>query len=104
MLSDAIRKTFSGLAEANKCVRTPAPLSRLCLGLKCGGSDGFSGISANPAIGQTSDLVVALGGRTILSEVPEPCGVEQELINPSTQKKLAGRFIEIMRDYGDRAQ
>src|SRR6266446_2222262 len=65
MLTDAIRKTFSGLAEANKCVRTPAPLSRLCLGLKCGGSDGFSGISANPAIGHTSDLVVALGGRTI---------------------------------------
>ena len=104
MLTDAIRKTFSGLAEANKCVRTPAPLSRLCLGLKCGGSDGFSGISANPAIGHTSDLVVALGGRTILSEFPELCGVEQELINRSTQKEVAGRFIQLMRDYGDRAK
>ncbi len=104
MLTDAIRKTFSGLAEANKCVRTPAPLSRLCLGLKCGGSDGFSGISANPAIGHTSDLVVALGGRTILSEFPELCGVEQELINRSTQKEVADRFIQLMQDYGERAK
>ena len=88
MLSEAIQKTFSGLVEANKCVRTPAPLSHLCVGLKCGGSDGFSGISANPAIGHTSDLVVALGGRTILSEFPELCGVEQELINRSTQKEV----------------
>src|ERR1700719_1836913 len=103
MLTEAIRKTFFGLAEANKCVRTPASLSHLCLGLKCGGSDGFSGISANPAIGHTSDLLVALGGRTILSEFPELCGVEQELINRSTQKEVAGRFIQLMRDYGERA-
>jgi altronate hydrolase len=104
MLTDAIQKTFFGLAEANKCVRTPAALSHLCLGLKCGGSDGFSGISANPAIGHASDLVVALGGRTILSEFPELCGVEQELINRSTQKDVAGRFIQLMRDYGERAK
>jgi len=104
MLTDAVRKTFFGLAEANKCMRTPVQLSHLCLGLKCGGSDGFSGISANPAIGHTSDLLVALGGRTILSEFPELCGVEQELINRSTQKEVAGRFIQLMRDYGDRAK
>jgi len=59
------------------------------VGLKCGGSDGFSGISANPAIGHTSDLVVALGGRTILSEFPELCGVEQELINRSAEREVA---------------
>ena len=104
MLTDAIRKTFFGLAEANKCVRTPAPLSHLSLGLKCGGSDGFSGLSANPAIGHTSDLLVALGGRTILSEFPELCGVEQELINRSTQKDVADRFIQLMRDYAERAK
>jgi altronate hydrolase len=104
MLSEAIRKTFLGLVEANKCVRKPAPLSRLCVGLKCGGSDGFSGISANPAIGHTSDLVAALGGRTILSEFPELCGVEQELINRSTQKEVADRFIHLMRDYAARAK
>ncbi len=67
--------------EANKIERKPAPLSKLVVGLKCGGSDGFSGISANPAIGHTSDLLVGLGGSTILSEFPELCGVEQELIN-----------------------
>ena len=104
MLTDAIRQTFFGLAVANKCVRTPAPLSHLSLGLKCGGSDGFSGISANPAIGHTSDLLVALGGRTILSEFPELCGVEQELINRSTQKDVADRFIQLMRDYAERAK
>src|SRR6202790_2074897 len=104
MLSEAIQKTFLGLVEANKCARKPVPLSHLCVGLKCGGSDGFSGISANPAIGHTSDLLVALGGRTILSEFPELCGVEQELINRSTQKDVADRFIQLMRDYAERAK
>ena len=104
MLSEAIQKTFLGLVEANKCARKPALLSHLCVGLKCGGSDGFSGISANPAIGHTSDLVAALGGRTILSEFPELCGVEQELINRSTRKEVADRFIQLMRDYSARAK
>src|SRR6267378_1260116 len=104
MLSEAIQKTFLGLVEANKCTRKPASLSRLCVGLKCGGSDGFSGISANPAIGHASDLIVALGGRTILSEFPELCGVEQELINRSAQKEVADRFIQLMRDYSARAK
>lgn len=103
MLSEAIRQTFLGLIEANKAQRTPAPLSRLCMGLKCGGSDGFSGISANPAIGRTADLLAALGGRTLLSEFPELCGVEQELINRSTSKEVGGRFIQLMRDYAARA-
>lgn len=104
MLSEAIQRTFLGLIEANKCARKPAPLSQLCVGLKCGGSDGFSGISANPAIGHVSDLVVGLGGRTILSEFPELCGVEQELINRSTRKEVADRFIQLMRDYAARAK
>src|SRR5207249_1317361 len=63
MLTEAIRSTFLGLMEANRCLRTPAPLSSLCIGLKCGGSDGFSGLSANPAIGHTSDILAALGGK-----------------------------------------
>ncbi len=104
MLSDAIRQTFLGLVEANKAVRTPAELSRLCLGLKCGGSDGFSGLSANPAIGHTADLLVTLGGRAILSEFPELCGVEQELINRSTRKEVSDRFAKLMRDYQARAR
>jgi len=104
MLSDAIRQTFEGLAQANRASRAPAELGQLCVGLKCGGSDGFSGISANPAIGHASDLLVALGGRTILSEFPELCGVEQELINRASSRDVAGRFIQLMREYAARAQ
>ncbi|HET6178447.1 MAG TPA: altronate dehydratase family protein [Candidatus Sulfotelmatobacter sp.] len=103
MMSEAIKKTFLGLVEANKAQRTPAPLSDLCVGLKCGGSDGFSGISANPAIGHTADLLAGLGGRTILSEFPELCGVEQELINRGRSKAVGDRFIQLMRDYAARA-
>jgi altronate hydrolase len=104
MLSEAIRKTFLGLVETNKTRRAPAGLSHLCVGLKCGGSDGFSGISANPAIGHTADLLAAVGGRTILSEFPELCGVEQELINRSTGKEISDRFAQLMRDYQARAK
>lgn len=103
MMSEAIRHTFRGLMEANKAGRTTAPLSALCVGLKCGGSDGFSGISANPSIGHTADLLAALGGRTILSEFPELCGVEQELINRAASKDVGSRFIELMRAYAARA-
>ncbi len=103
MLTDAIRRTFLGLVEANKCKRAAAPLSRLCVGLKCGGSDGFSGLSANPAIGHAADLLAALGGRTILSEFPELCGVEQELINRCVSEEVSGRFMKLMRSYGARA-
>jgi altronate hydrolase len=104
MLSQAIESTFLGLVEADKTTRTPASLSRLCIGLKCGGSDGFSGISANPSIGYLSDLLAALGGRTILSEFPELCGVEQGLINRCINKDVADRFIHLMRDYAARAK
>jgi len=104
MLSDAIRETFLGVAAANELSRTPAPLSQLCVGLKCGGSDGFSGISANPAVGHVSDMIATLGGRTILSEFPELCGVEQALIDRSVDRETGDRFIQLMRDYAARAK
>jgi altronate hydrolase len=104
MLSKAIDDTFMGLVEADRAARTPAPLSRLCVGLKCGGSDGFSGISANPAIGHVADIIAALGGRGILSEFPELCGVEQNLITRSTRKEVGERFMDLMRDYAARAK
>ncbi|MHB8501620.1 MAG: UxaA family hydrolase [Candidatus Acidiferrales bacterium] len=104
MLSRAIRETFLGMVEADKITRQPAPLSKLTLALQCGGSDGFSGLSANPAIGHTADLVAALGGRGILSEFPELCGVEQELIDRCVRKEVADRFAELMRDYAARAK
>ena len=81
MLEQAIRQTFAGLAQINRQQSSPAPLSKLCIGTECGASDGFSGISANPTIGRVADLLVGIGGRVILSEFPELCGVEQEIVN-----------------------
>jgi len=104
MLSRAIRETFLGMVEADKITRQPAPLSKLTLALQCGGSDGFSGLSANPAIGHTADLVATLGGRGILSEFPELCGVEQQLIDRCVRKEVADRFAQLMRDYAARAK
>jgi altronate hydrolase len=104
MLSRAIRETFLGLTEANKLTRQPAALSHLSVGLKCGGSDGFSGLSANPAIGHLADILAALGGKGILAEFPELCGVEQELINRSVSKDVSNRFISLMSDYAARAK
>ena len=104
MLSDAIRATFAGLVEANRLTRKPAPLSKLTVALKCGGSDGFSGISANPALGHVSDMVAALGGKSILAEFPELCGMEQSLINRCVDAADGDRFIQLMRDYAARAK
>ena len=104
MLSNAIQKTFEGLVQANQIEREPALLSKLTVGLKCGGSDGFSGISANPAIGRVSDMLAALGGRSLLSEFPELCGVEQSLINRCADDRTSDRFIQLMRSYAARAK
>lgn len=103
LLSQAIKQTFAGLIQANTNERKPAPLSKLCIGLECGGSDGFSGISANPAIGYASDLLVALGGSVILAEFPELCGVEQNLSDRCVDKEDAERFEYLMKTYSKRA-
>jgi altronate hydrolase len=104
MLSRAIEATFEGLAHANQLERKPAPIAKLTVGLKCGGSDGFSGLSANPALGRVSDLLAALGASSILSEFPELCGVEQNLIDRCSNPDDADRFIQLMRDYNARAK
>ena len=102
-IAEAVKKTFVGLMQANQAQRKPAPLSALKLGLECGGSDGFSGISANPALGYASDLLVALGGTAILSEFPELNGVEQELVNRCADRKQAEKFVHLMDTYAQRA-
>lgn len=102
-IAQAVKMTFTGLMQANQTVRQPAPLNHLTLGLECGGSDGFSGISANPALGYASDLLVALKAKTILSEFPELNGVEQELINRCITEESATKFAGIMRTYAQRA-
>ena len=104
MLEQAIRQTFAGLAQINRQERSPAPLSKLCIGTECGASDGFSGISANPTIGRVADLLVGIGGRVILSEFPELCGVEQEIVNRCATSETGNRFIEIMRNYEARVK
>jgi len=103
-MSRALDETFAALAEANRTERKFAPLSALTIGLQCGGSDGFSGISANPAVGHVSDLLVGVGGKTILSEFPELHGVEQELINRCATDALAQRFRDLMQAYQTRAR
>ncbi len=103
LLAQAVKQTFVGLMEANKIERKPAKLSKLVIGLECGGSDGFSGISANPTLGYVSDLIVGLGGATVLSEFPELNGVEQELINRCTSTEKAEKFSHIMSTYNAKA-
>lgn len=99
LIEEAVKHTFLGLMEANKIERKPAPLSKLTLGLECGGSDGFSGISANPALGYASDLLVGLGGSPVLAEFPELNGVEQELINRCETEEDSKKFYGLMRAY-----
>jgi len=104
MLSAAIKETFLELANANELKRSPARISSLTIGLKCGGSDGFSGISANPVLGHVSDLVATLGGKTLLSEFPELCGAEQSLIDRSVSDEVADKFMGLMKIYAERAR
>ena len=103
LIDQAIRQTFAGLVKANEEKRTAAPLNKIVIGLECGGSDGFSGISANPSIGYCSDMLVALGGSVILSEFPELCGVEQNISDRCVDVKIAGRFSQLMKSYSDLA-
>ncbi|WP_138481891.1 UxaA family hydrolase [Dyadobacter bucti] len=104
LMSGAIKETFMGLTKINEFERSDAPLSKLSVGLKCGGSDGFSGISANPVLGHLSDLVVGLGGQTLLAEFPELNGVEQELLNRCVTEEKAAKFEKLMRDYAGKAE
>lgn len=99
LIAQSIKKTFEGLVEINKIERKPASLDKLVLGVKCGGSDGFSGISANPSVGYCSDLLVGLGGKVLLAEFPELCGVEQELVDRCVDEEKAKKFIHLMKSY-----
>ncbi len=103
LLDAATEQTFEGLVQLNQQARRPAPLSKLSVGLKCGGSDGFSGISANPAVGWLSDVLVALGATTLLAEFPELCGVEQELIDRCEREADARQFVQLMDGYAAQA-
>ncbi len=93
-----VEKVFSQiknlLNEANDTERTSQPISHLTLALQCGGSDGYSGITANPALGVAADLLVKKGGSSILSETPEIYGAEHLLINRANSKETADKLIK----------
>lgn len=104
LIKHAIASSFEGLIEINNQERKPATLDKLTVGVKCGGSDGFSGISANPAVGYFSDLLVALNGKILLAEFPELCGAEQELIDRAANQSVAEKFIHLMDAYSEQAE
>lgn len=104
LLEEALLQTFQALTKVNTIQRKPATLDKLVVGLKCGGSDGFSGITANPAMGHVSDLLASIGGKTILSEFPELCGVEQELIDRCVNVSIAEKFSKLMTEYNTKAE
>ena len=85
------------LGEANAVVREEVPLSHLTVALQCGGSDGYSGISANPALGAASDLVVKNGGTVILSETPETYGAEHLLTRRAVSREVGEKLVGLMR-------
>lgn len=84
---------------ASKDVRTEVPVSKLRVGLKCGGSDGFSGITANPLVGEFSDWLVAQGGTSVLTEVPEMFGAETILMNRCTTTALFDQTVSMINNF-----
>ena len=86
-------------AKASKDERTDVPLSELRVGLKCGGSDGFSGITANPLLGMFSDFLIAQGGTSVLTEVPEMFGAETILMNRCANEELFDKTVDLINDF-----
>ena len=89
------------LTEANQVRREPCPASELTVALQCGGSDGYSGVSANPALGVASDLLVAQGGTVILSETPETYGAEHLLTRRARSREVGEKLVGLMRWWED---
>lgn len=88
-------------AEANRAEREPVPASELVLGLECGGSDGYSGVTANPALGVAADLVVRAGGTAVLGETPEIYGAEHLLTRRAASREVGERLVERIRWWED---
>ncbi|MDE7323954.1 MAG: altronate dehydratase family protein [Lachnospiraceae bacterium] len=89
-----------GLAEyASQFTREPISVSKLVIGMKCGGSDGFSGITANPTVGRFSDILISKKGTTILTEVPEMFGAETILMNRCANEELFNKTVDLINDF-----
>lgn len=104
-VEDEIEVGFTLMKELvenmRKDYREPLPLSKLKIGLKCGGSDGFSGITANPLLGYFSDWLIAQGGTTILTEVPEMFGSESILMNRARNKQVFKDIVALINNFKD---
>lgn len=96
-----IAKVREMLPEANKCKREPCPVSELTVALQCGGSDAWSGITANPALGNACDLLVAQGGTGVLAETPEIYGAEHMLTQRATDRETGDKLINLIRWWED---
>ncbi len=94
-----IIKDFADKAKDLK--RETVDIQELCIGLKCGGSDGYSGLTANPLVGKITDRIVSLGGSAILTEVPEMFGAEQLLMNKCRSKEVFERYKKMIEDFKD---
>ena len=101
---EGIARIEAVLPEANKVKREAVPASHLTLGLQCGGSDGYSGISANPALGAAVDLLVRHGGTAILSETPEIYGAEHLLTRRAVSRDVGEKLIRRIRWWEDYTQ
>ena len=94
------RQLLRELADyASGFERTPLPVSKLVIGMKCGGSDGLSGITANPAVGRFSDRLIALGGSTVLTEVPEMFGAEDILFSRCRDQEVFDKAAAMVNDF-----
>lgn len=87
------------IETASEDKRTEVPVSELVVGLKCGGSDGFSGITANPLVGSFSDMLISMGGTTILTEVPEMFGAETLLMDRCKNESLFKKTVKLINDF-----
>jgi altronate hydrolase len=97
-IAQGLRDVEAMLPEVNKAERVELPISELILGVKCGGSDGFSGLSANPSLGRAADTLVRSGGTVLITEVPEFCGAEHILANRAKDVET-GRAVYAMVDW-----
>lgn len=91
---------IKGMADkASKLTREEIDIKELCIGLKCGGSDAFSGITANPLVGKVADKIISMGGSAILTEVPEMFGAEQILMNRCVDQKTFDKFVKMINGF-----
>ena len=103
-IQDGVARIKAMLPEANKVAREPIPVSELVLALECGGSDGYSGISANPSLGAAADLLVRHGGTACLAETPEIYGAEHLLTRRAVSQEVADKLIEKIKWWEHYAQ